>query len=43
MQVGDRIEARGWVQDRLQRQNRLSHGQQRWLLRITADRHLQAN
>ena len=43
MQVGDRIEARGWVQDRLQRQNRLSHGRQRWLLRITADRHLQAN
>ncbi|MDY6890283.1 MAG: thermonuclease family protein [Pseudomonadota bacterium] len=40
LRVGQRVEARGWVQDRLQRQSRLRRGQQRWLLRITTKRHL---
>jgi len=43
LRVGERIEARGWVQDRLERQSELRPGQQRWLLRITAPQHLQTN
>jgi endonuclease YncB( thermonuclease family) len=40
---GARVEARGWVQDRLQRDKPLRPGQQRWLLRITARQHLQVD
>jgi endonuclease YncB( thermonuclease family) len=43
LQPGKRVEARGWVQDRLQRYKRLRPGQQRWLLGITARQHLQAD
>lgn len=40
LRVGERVEARGWVVDRLRRSQRLSPGQQRWLIRISAERHL---
>jgi len=43
LRMGTQVEARGWVQDRLERQSRLRPGQQRWLLRITAPQHLQTN
>ena len=38
--TGQPLEVRGWVVDRLQRQSRLSEGQQRWLLKVTHKYHL---
>ena len=43
LQTGDEIEARGWVQDRLLRRSSLTRGQQRWVIRMTAGQHLQAD
>jgi len=40
LRVGERVEARGWVIDRLQRSRKLSPGQQRWLIRISTEHHL---
>ncbi len=39
---GQLLEARGWVIDRLQRQERLFSGQQRWLLKMAQKHHIQA-
>lgn len=40
LRQGMRVEARGWVIDRLERNGRVSPGQQRWLLRVSAEHHL---
>ena len=42
-QLGQGVQVRGWVIDRLQRQKKLRPGQQRWLLRVTHHHHLQVD
>ncbi|GAA0793749.1 thermonuclease family protein [Marinobacterium sediminicola] len=39
-QTGQVLEARGWLVDRLQRQQNLAAGQQRWLLRVMHKYHI---
>ena len=42
-QPGDRLQARGWISDRLQRRKSLASGQQRWLITLTHKQHLRNN